>query len=328
MKTIFRYLILAAACLSLVAIVQAQPCTSNVPSTVHIGNSYCFRVCPFQIYNIVLDGSHSGPDALPILIWETGCAPVVTNCDVVCTPIAPPSNFVYGGDPFYPNQWYGTSPCFNIHYYWVHDDIWSVVIWSTCNGCFCLTYEDQLSVELLDFSAVAGDGEVSLNWSTASETNNDGFEIVRDGVMIQAVDASGSTSGSNYSWIDHNVVNGTEYNYSLVSVDVSGNRETIATQSATPTAGNGVVSAYALHQNYPNPFNPETNISFDLRDAGFTTLKIYNLMGQEVATVVNGEITAGHHTVNFNGASLASGVYLYSLVSGEFNATKKLVLLK
>ncbi len=87
-------------------------------------------------------------------------------------------------------------------------------------------------------------------------------------------------------------------------------------------------TAYSLNQNYPNPFNPTTTISFTLPTENNVKLSVYNLLGEEVATLVNGVITAGNHRVDFNAAELSSGMYLYKLEAGNFSATKKLVLMK
>lgn len=96
---------------------------------------------------------------------------------------------------------------------------------------------------------------------------------------------------------------------------------------------NGQVAlTYALNQNYPNPFNPATQIEYSIAKAGYVSLKVYDLLGQEVATLVNSEQTAGNHTVKFDavsgGRSLASGVYFYRLESGSFVATHKMIVLK
>lgn len=85
---------------------------------------------------------------------------------------------------------------------------------------------------------------------------------------------------------------------------------------------------YSLLQNYPNPFNPSTTIEFNVPQKDFVSLKVYNSAGKEVATLVNGSISAGSHKVSFNSSSLSSGVYFYTLVSGDFRETKKMVLLK
>ncbi|HSL88040.1 MAG TPA: T9SS type A sorting domain-containing protein [Ignavibacteriaceae bacterium] len=92
--------------------------------------------------------------------------------------------------------------------------------------------------------------------------------------------------------------------------------------------GQLVVNGYKLSQNYPNPFNPSTKISFELPSGGFVTLKVYDMLGREVATLVNSELTSGAHTVNFNAANLSSGTYVYQLSSNGNLLTNKMVLLK
>ncbi|MEO8167001.1 MAG: M14 family zinc carboxypeptidase, partial [bacterium] len=87
-------------------------------------------------------------------------------------------------------------------------------------------------------------------------------------------------------------------------------------------------NSFALHQNYPNPFNPSTNISYDLPKSSFVTLKVYNLIGQEVATLVNEIEDAGFKSVAFNSSALASGIYLYKLTAGDYVSTKKMILMK
>jgi hypothetical protein len=93
--------------------------------------------------------------------------------------------------------------------------------------------------------------------------------------------------------------------------------------------GTGVTpEAFTLSQNYPNPFNPSTTISYQITKSGLTTLKVYNIVGQEVATLVNGVVTAGSYDVKFDASRLSSGVYFYTLRSGSFVETKKMTLLK
>ncbi len=85
---------------------------------------------------------------------------------------------------------------------------------------------------------------------------------------------------------------------------------------------------YSLSQNYPNPFNPTTNIKFSIEKSGFVTLKVYNILGQEVATLLNKELSAGSYTFDFDASKLSTGVYLYSIQSGNFAQTKKMILIK
>jgi hypothetical protein len=91
---------------------------------------------------------------------------------------------------------------------------------------------------------------------------------------------------------------------------------------------NGIVKSYSLEQNYPNPFNPSTMINFSIQDAGMVTLKVYNLLGEEVATLVNGELATGSYKVDFNAANLSTGIYFYSIRANNFTATKKMMLIK
>jgi hypothetical protein len=89
-----------------------------------------------------------------------------------------------------------------------------------------------------------------------------------------------------------------------------------------------VANKYSLEQNYPNPFNPATKISFSIPESGIVTLKIYNLLGEEVSTLVNGDLKAGTYEANFNASNLTSGIYFYTIKAGNFSETKKMLLLK
>ena len=85
---------------------------------------------------------------------------------------------------------------------------------------------------------------------------------------------------------------------------------------------------YALAQNYPNPFNPTTTISYAIPKSGKVTLKVYDVLGKEVAVLVNGFKSKGRYSVRFNGNNLSSGIYFYKITSGDFTAAKKLILMK
>ena len=184
-------------------------------------------------------------------------------------------------------------------------------------------------MELANFAAVSGDSRVTLNWRTASKSNNDRFDIVRDGKVVTQMDALNLATGADYSWTDRAVTNGTTYSYTLVAVDNLGERTTLRSVAATPaTTATGMATEYALYQNYPNPFNPTTTIAFDLLESGLVSLKVYNLIGQNVATVLNGTMGAGHHLATFDARNLPSGLYLYRLETNGFSAEKKMLLMK
>jgi hypothetical protein len=93
-------------------------------------------------------------------------------------------------------------------------------------------------------------------------------------------------------------------------------------------AGGGVPDVFKLEQNYPNPFNPTTTIRYALPHRSYVTLTVFNTLGQHVATIVNGEVEAGYHEIQFDGSGLASGVYFYKLTAGGFAQVRKLVLVR
>jgi hypothetical protein len=100
--------------------------------------------------------------------------------------------------------------------------------------------------------------------------------------------------------------------------------------SILPVTGNNneVPQRYRLEQNYPNPFNPSTIINFSIPSSGMVDLRVFDILGREVAVLVNGMTVAGNHTVPFDASTLATGVYFYTLVSGDFRETKKMLMIK
>ena len=92
--------------------------------------------------------------------------------------------------------------------------------------------------------------------------------------------------------------------------------------------GSTLITEYKLNQNYPNPFNPSTVISYQLPTDGLVTIKVYNLLGSEVTTLINKTQNAGTHNVTFNATNLSSGIYFYEIKSGSFSDVKKLMLLR
>lgn len=189
-------------------------------------------------------------------------------------------------------------------------------------------------VELASFSANVVDNGIMLEWSTASETNNLGFEIERASFSttplqgwkkIGFVEGNGTTSGTNtYSFADNNITETGKYSYRLKQIDYDGSSE----YSEVVEVVFDVPAAYTLMQNYPNPFNPSTTISFTLPSSSNVTLKIFDVLGNEIATLVDEVKNAGSHQVQFDAAGLPSGMYLYRLQTGDFNETRKMLLTK
>ena len=191
------------------------------------------------------------------------------------------------------------------------------------------SWDYVVPVELTSFAAVVNENKVTLNWTTASETNNSGFEVERKSVSsnwqkIGFINGNGSTTElKRYSFIDQNLNEG-KYNYRLRQVDYNGTFEysnSIEVEVLNP-------DKFELNQNYPNPFNPITSIKFSLPSAGNVKLSVYNLLGQEVQTLINGFKEAGIHTVNFEAKNLNSGIYLYKLEANGLTSVKKMTLLK
>lgn len=189
-----------------------------------------------------------------------------------------------------------------------------------------------LPVELSGFSCIVNRNEASLFWSTASELNNSGFDIERSSAGINGnwekagyVRGNGtSNSVMNYSFQDKGLNSG-KYNYRLKQTDFNGNYEYFYLDNEVII---GVPQNFNLKQNYPNPFNPVTKIDFDLPDNGNVSLKIYNTEGKEIKSLINGSLTSGYYSIDFDASSLPSGVYYYRLESRSFVSTKKMVLLK
>ncbi len=184
-------------------------------------------------------------------------------------------------------------------------------------------------VELLSFTASTDNNNVMLNWLTATETNNSGFEVERKSANsewqnITFVRGMGtSTQVQQYFYVDENLAEG-KYYYRLKQVDFDGSFEysnIVEAVILTPTK-------FELTQNYPNPFNPSTTISFSIPQSGNVKLSVYNLLGQEVQNLVNGFVEAGNHTINFNAKNINSGIYLYKIEANGFTQTRKMTLIK
>lgn len=191
-----------------------------------------------------------------------------------------------------------------------------------------------IPVELVSFAANLVNNHVLIEWSTATETNNMGFEVQRSAdksewLTIAFKEGQGTTvSLSHYAYMDLNPYSGISY-YRLKQVDYDGSfriYEPVEVDLSVP-------SVFALKQNYPNPFNPSTRINFNLAVASDVTLKIFDVLGQEIVTVVNGKLSAGTHTAEVFANQLTSGVYFYRLdasgVDGsKFSQVKKMLLSK
>ena len=195
-------------------------------------------------------------------------------------------------------------------------------------------------VELVSFSASVNENNVLLSWTTSTETNNMGFEIERNTLLNSL--SRGETEGwsvwekigfikgcgtctelRSYSFADKNLSAG-KYQYRLKQIDLDGTPEyynIIDVEIILPLR-------FTLEQNYPNPFNPSTKISYSVKEAGLAKLRVFDILGSEVAVLVNETKEAGNHSIEFDASNLPSGVYIYTLQVNGYSASQKMLLLK
>ncbi len=215
----------------------------------------------------------------------------------------------------------------------------------------------SLPVEITSFAIIPGDNQAVLKWSTQSEVSNLGFEVYRstnDQEQFQLIASyentpslrgSGNSNASrDYTFTDHNVLNGQTYWYKLAAVAMNGERHFFGPLSVIPnsnganlTQNDVIPKTYALHQNFPNPFNPTTTIRFDIpentRGATQVTLTVYDVMGHKVRTLVNDMLRPASYSVtwdglNDNGQPVSSGIYIYHLRTEKFSSSHKMMLVR
>ncbi|HSP86891.1 MAG TPA: T9SS type A sorting domain-containing protein, partial [Ignavibacteriaceae bacterium] len=203
--------------------------------------------------------------------------------------------------------------------------------WATGNNDVLLRYEGSVPVELTSFTAIVKNKLIELNWETASEINNLGFYVERkinnEWETIGFVEGNGTTTElHSYSFNDNiSEINSDIIYYRLKQTDFDG---TFNYSQVVEVKNNYIPAEYSLFQNHPNPFNPATTIQYQIPKDGLVTIKIYDILGTEVKTLVNEQQSIGRYTINFDAGDLASGVYVYRVQINDFIATKKMMLVK
>ncbi|MEJ2105140.1 MAG: T9SS type A sorting domain-containing protein, partial [Ignavibacteriaceae bacterium] len=225
-------------------------------------------------------------------------------------------------------------------------DIWSVG-YTSSGGYHSVVYKKRIGfevipVELASFTANVQNGNVILNWQSSSEMNNRGFEIQRSVREVPSRDIGGqgsdvmewkkigfvegygtTTDPKQYTYTDKDITSG-KYHYRLKQTDFNGSFK----YSGEVEVEINPPNQFILIQNYPNPFNPTTTINYQLAQTGFVTLKIYDILGKEVSTLVNEQKNQGRYSVSFDASKLAGGVYIYQLRVNNYVSSKKMLLLK
>ena len=214
--------------------------------------------------------------------------------------------------------------------YYYEDPPWPAGSANLCIKALTLD-EGNVPVELTSFTGINQGTSVRLDWTTATETNNQMFEIQRKSantefVTVGYVNGAGTTTEpTGYSYNDNvQGLSATSFDYRLKQVDFDGRysfSEVITVDNLTP-------NGYDLKQNYPNPFNPTTTIRYAIASTQFVTLTVYDILGNKVAELVNEDKEPGQYKVDFNANQLSSGIYYYTLRAGEFIQTHKMILLK
>jgi hypothetical protein len=198
-------------------------------------------------------------------------------------------------------------------------------------GDFQLSGNSPLPVTFNGLNHVVSGNNVKLNWSTSMEENNSGFKIERklfnteNWENVAFVRGKGnSNTVVNYTYTDKNLQTG-KYKYRLKQIDYNGNFEYFNLNGIVEVGNPG---KYSLSQNYPNPFNPFTKINYEIPSDGNVAIKIYDISGKEVLTLLNGHRQAGYHTAVFDGGKLTSGVYFYKLEAKDFSKVMRMILIK
>jgi hypothetical protein len=222
------------------------------------------------------------------------------------------------------------------------DNIGYIYIAGSQMASFCtikINPGDIVPVDLISFTAEVIEHNILLVWSTASETNNMGFEIYKkkskdrsqksEWEKVGFVSGFGtSTEIKSYSFNDNKISLGT-YSYRLKQINYDGSYE----YSTEVEVSILIPVEFSLAQNYPNPFNPNTTISFSLPIDAKVTLKLFNSLGEFIEIISVEEFSAGNNSINFSAHNLVSGVYLYSInARGKDNSSyysvKKMVVIK
>ncbi|MBN2410701.1 T9SS type A sorting domain-containing protein [candidate division KSB1 bacterium] len=293
------------------------------------------------------DGSNPGQSDLTISVYITYAGTGDSN-----TLTRDAVNVLYGSETLMGIPWYEIkAEAFSGT--WSIGDVMHISFTNTANGESSstdvvldasdpqLAGDTSLPVELSTFIAKFVNNSVILNWDTASEIDNSGFNLFRSTdkgnnfilLNTRLIDGAGTSSSSNsYSFSDKNVINGVTYYYKLESVSLSGTKIVAGLTSITIEIEE-IPETFDLAQNYPNPFNPETMIRYSVAKQSKVNISIYNLLGQKLITLVNKNQAPGNYSLNWfgkdvNGNNLGTGIYILQMTADSFVQTRKIALIR
>jgi hypothetical protein len=294
------------------------PCETEPPWLSVLGDDpQCARLCE-SVPLVVAFPEDQG--RVPMVEIRPGCADSGTSCYHPEWP--PDADFRF--DPF---PWRWTDICHS----------WYSYVYGTQNGgAVCIHRVRSLDLDLQSFMVETAGGAPVVQWSTGTEDSLlDHFELWHrvgsaDRELVVSLPAQHGAGEHDYQRVD-STAGADPTSYWLLVADTEGHLMRVADGTVTaatihlpsPTAHD-----FALRQNYPNPFNATTTIDFELARNIDGRLSIYNVIGQEVAVLANGQMTAGKHSIVFDGGSLPSGIYLCSLTADGFTAHTKMLLIK
>jgi hypothetical protein len=246
------------------------------------------------------------------------------------------TSFYHPEDGYYcpnisPDTGWALSGYSYLKYFGCYNCIDGVLIGALVDG---MTYGTlhPLPVELNSFNAIVSGNDVHLVWETSTELNNRGFGLYRKNLnpnsifeLIKFIPGLGTTTEKqSYSFSDKNIL-GHCVIYKLIQYDFDGTSEVIGNIEVTL---NNLPNSFALYQNYPNPFNPSTTINYSNPVPGQVILKIFDVLGREIETLINEFQNEGMHSIKFDASNLTSGIYFYQLKVTDFVSTKKMLVIQ
>mgnify|MGYP001164715972 FL=1 len=211
----------------------------------------------------------------------------------------------------------------------------SIIINGTFSGTGTIC-SGALPVTIASFTYSSEKNNVKLSWVTETELNNSGFDIERKNTKtggqwekISFVTGGGTTQGQKFYTYDDKKLPAASYRYRIKQIDYNGNYEYFELQEEVIIKAPG---EFRISQNYPNPSNPKCKIDYEIPFDGRVSIKVYDLLGKEVNSLVDEYKSADFYTAEFDGTNLASGMYFYRIIANgggkQFTKTLKMVLVK